>query len=487
MWEPQSGNQAAALAADFIDEVFYGGERGGCKSDFQLGFQEDGEIEHKKYWRGIMFRKTYTELEELQGRALEIFPESGAIYKAQSSADYPYSNCWYWSNGATVKMRYIEHERDYGRYHGHQYTGLSMDEVTEYPTPNGLLKMLSTLRSAHGVPCSARLTGNPGGVGHGWVKQRYIDVAPPYKPFTDEETGFTRMFIPSKMDDNQILLEQDPKYRSRILAATHGNDVLRKAWLDGDWNIIAGAYFNKWSQDHILDPFILPAHWTRFMSGDWGSAKPFSFGWWAVAADDTFVNNVWIPQGAMIRYREWYGIEKMSNGMVKPDTGLKMNAESVGSGIKERCEEKLDYAVLDPACFAKDGGPSLQERMRRAGAPFFKRADNKRVGKMGAVGGWDQMRSRLEGEDFGEPMGQRPMIYCFSTCSDSIRTIPLLQHDDTRPEDVDTTMEDHAADEWRYACMSQPYKKQLPDDDTKKSGNDYGFNDDDDEDDWKTG
>ena len=486
-WEPQPGPQTDAIMVDWADEVFYGGERGGGKSDFQLGFQEDGALRYKKYWRGIMFRKTYTELEELQGRALEIFPASGAIYKAQSSADYPYSNCWYWPNGATVKMRYIEHERDYGRYHGHQYTGLSMDEVTEYPTPNGLLKMLSTLRSAHGVPCAARLTGNPGGVGHGWVKQRYIDVTPPYEPFTDAETGFTRMFIPSKMNDNQILMKSDPKYRARILAATFGNDVLRKAWLDGDWNIVAGAYFENWSQDNIIEPFIIPAHWTRFQSGDWGSAKPFSFGWWAVASDNTFVNGVWIPQGAMVRYREWYGVKKTASGEVMPDVGLKMNAESVGAGLKERTLEKLDYSVLDPACFTKDGGPSIEERMKRAGASFFRRADNKRVARLGAVGGWDQMRSRLEGEDFGEPMGRRPMIYCFTTCTDSIRTIPLLQHDKAKPEDLDTTMEDHAGDEWRYACMSRPYTKRNPETDSNdQRGDDYGANENDDDDDWKT-
>lgn len=483
MWEPQPGPQASALLADWCDELFYGGERGGGKSDFQLGFQEDGAIQYKEHWRGIMFRKTYTELEELQGRALEIFPESGAVYKAQSSADYPYSNCWYWPNGATVKMRYIEHERDYGRYHGHQYTGLSMDEVTEYPTPNGLLKMLSTLRSAHGVPCLARMTGNPGGVGHGWVKTRYIDPAPPYTPFTDRETGFTRMFIPSKMKDNQILLKSDPKYKSRILAATHGNDVLRKAWLEGDWNIIAGAYFNNWSSEHILEPFEIPEHWTRFMSGDWGSAKPFSFGDWAIASDNTFVNGKWIPQGAMIRVREWYGVAKSESGETLPDVGLKMNAESVGAGIKKRFGDVFDYSVLDPACFAKDGGPSIAERMVSAGAPYSRRADNKRVSGRGAMGGWDQMRSRMEGEDFGDPMGFRPMIYCFSTCVDSIRTIPLLQHDTNRPEDLDTTMEDHAADEWRYACMSRPYTKGLPEVGLNKY-DPYG-DDEDDSDGWK--
>jgi len=97
MWEPQPGAQTDAIMVDWCDEVFYGGERGGGKSDFQLGFQEDGAMRYKEHWRGIMFRKTYTELEELQSRAIEIYPASGGVYKAQSSADYPFSNCWYWA------------------------------------------------------------------------------------------------------------------------------------------------------------------------------------------------------------------------------------------------------------------------------------------------------------------------------------------------------------------------------------------------------
>jgi hypothetical protein len=114
------------------------------------------------------------------------------------------------------------------------------------------------------------------------------------------------------------------------------------------------------------------------------------------------------------------------------------------------------YQVILPshcpeAAFAVDGGPSIAERMSKVGVTF-RRADNKRVAQMGALGGWDQMRQRMKGEE------GRPMIYTFSTCVDSIRTIPALQHDQDKPEDLDTDGEDHAADEWRYACMSRPYQ-----------------------------
>lgn len=449
MWEPQPGAQSSAFLAWFADELFYGGERGGGKSDFQLGYQENGALRFNGKSRGIMFRKTYAELEELQARASEIFPTTGAVYKTQPSAEYPFSNCWYWPNGATVKMRFIENERDYGRYHGHSYSHLSFDEVTEYESPRGLLKMMSTLRNAHGVPCTARLTGNPGGVGHIWVKARYIAVAPPMTPWRDPDSGFERMFVPSKTSDNQILMRADPNYRNRIMAATGGNQALRKAWLEGDWDVIAGAFFDKWSRDkHVIKPFTIPKTWTRFRSFDWGSARPFSVGWWAVSDGELLPDGRLFPRGAMIRYQEWYGCKPN-----EPNVGLKLDAEDVAKGIVERSgDEMYAYSVADPACVKRDGGPSIKERMFNEGkhpSVLFTNADNSRVA------GWDQMRARLVGDD-------DPMIYTFETCLDSIRTVPMMQHDKLKIEDINTDMEDHAADEWRYACMSRPFVKANP-------------------------
>ena len=787
-WIPQYGNQELAFAARHIDELFYGGERGGGKSDFQLGYQEDAALRYEGKSRGIMFRKTYAELEELQSRAVEIFSASGAIYKSQPSANFPFSNCWYWNNGASVKMRYIENERDYTRYHGHQYcvgvdteilmadggykrisdisvgddvmtlegskkvtdkitpyiapcvklttkkgwqiqpvwhpvlsnvlplyesqndglktpaqlqnswtsaesllydrhknldsvsstidgqnyykgiegelreferlggysfqamlvsqvlhsidhpsilkakqhrdhdifyglfgekyrlnnswlkeglsrlrelfeqflghvnnahcafpyvhalcdgfgfpsilsyldgylsyrrqgdaqphfvkesslsyvrqqgdaalqahgdyrtdgkgyihectrrvlytyihpytkerrhgvvpvesgnvlmsyygdawvcdltiedanhyitkcglinknSHISQDEATEYPSPAGLLKMISTMRNANGVPCSMRVTGNPGGIGHVWVKQRYIEQAPPYSPFVDHESGLKRLFIPSKMSDNQILLENDPNYRGRVVASTYGNEALRKAWLEGDWDIVAGAFFEIWDKRrHVIKPFTIPSGWNRFISGDWGSARPFSFGWWAIVDDDYKTQEgLVLPRGCLVRYQEWYGMARNESGQPLYNTGLKLDAETVGSGINQRSAgQKIGLSVIDPACFNSDGGPSIAERLHKgAGNILFRRADNKRVSKIGSIGGWDAMRSRLLGE--GE---DRPMVVCFDNCLDSIRTIPALQHDKDRIEDVDTEGEDHAPDEWRYACMSRPW------------------------------
>lgn len=439
MWVPQAGPQLAALEADWCDELFYGGERGGGKSDFQLGFQEDAAHRFRQHHRGIMFRKTYPELEELQSRASEVFPASGATFKTQPSAGFPFSNCWYWPSGATVKMRFIENVKDYGRYHGHQYTAISFDEVTEYDTPEGLMKMLSTLRSPFGVPCRMRATGNPGGVGHAWVKQRYIDVCPPMEPYKDPDTGFIRMFVPSRLADNQILMRNDPGYRSRILAATSGNEVLRKAWLDGDWDIVAGAFFAEFRRGrHTCKPFSIPPHWTRYRAFDWGSAKPFACYWIAVADGDSHG----MPRGSLVVYREYYGMKDGS-----PNVGLKMPADKVAQEIYKRDHGETTkdggWGVADPAIFTADGGPSIAETMRKSGTTW-RAADNKRIA------GWEQIRIRLEGDGDG-----RPLLYIFDNCVHLIRTLPALQHDDHKPEDVDTDSEDHAPDALRYGCMAR--------------------------------
>ena len=454
MWIPQRGPQLAAIEADWCEELFYGGERGGGKSDFQLGYQEDGALRYGARHRGIMFRKTYPELEELQARASEVFPAEGATFKVQPSAGFPFSNCWYWPSGATVKMRFIENEKDYGRYHGHQYTRISFDEVTEYSTPSGLLKMLSTLRSPHGVPCSMRATGNPGGIGHVWVKARYISQAPPMTPYTDPETGFTRMFVPSRMADNQILLKNDPGYRNRILAATGGNDALRKAWLEGDWNIVAGAFFDNWGPQHVIPRWRPPKGWTVYRSMDWGSARPFSVGWWAVVPDDTWLtlkdgSERLLKRGALVRWREWYGCKPG-----EPNTGLKLDAENVARGIKQREQgEEVDetLSVADPSMWKEDGGPSIAERMVTAlpgnTGPRFRPADNTRVA------GWQQVRARLNGED------GHPLLFVTDDCLDFLRTFPAAQHDSNRIEDIDTDGEDHALDDARYACMARPLSR----------------------------
>jgi hypothetical protein len=270
------------------------------------------------------------------------------------------------------------------------------------------------------------------------------------KVLVDETSGEERIYIPSRLSDNTYLGDG----YVRKLQMT-GSPELVRAWLEGDWDIIDGAYFPEWShKKHVLRPIALPEWWHRYRSMDWGSSSPFSVGWWAVATEELkHPDGPVIPRGAIVRYREWYGASA-------PNVGLKLTAEEVAEGIKSRekgdvGKDQVMSGVLDPAAFNADGGPSIAERMSSKGV-YFNRADNKRTAKRGALGGWDQVRARLKGD------GERPGLFVFSTCDGFIRTFPALQHDPQNLEDVNTEQEDHAPDEARYACMARPYTSPKP-------------------------
>jgi len=402
---------------------------------------------HAALWggaaRGLLVRRTRTALEPTIARARQIYGPAGATW-LQSKSRFE------WPSGAVLYFRHLDNDADADLYQGHDYTRVYVEELTQFPSPGPVDKLKATLRSAAGAPCRFRATCNPGGPGHAWVKARYIDLGPhekgaqPFRnPFDGSKTTLERQFIPARLADNPRLLENDPLYVARLQQS--GSRELVRAWLEGDWNVIQGAFFDKWSNRNIVAPFTVPPTWTRLRAFDWGYAAPFSVGWWAVAAEDTPAGGgVILPRGALIRYREWYGCTG------RPGEGLRLEAEAVAAGIKERERgEKITGSVADPSIFRQDGGPSIGERLIKAGVRF-RGADNTRVGKAGALSGWDQVRARIAGTELG------PMLVVFDTCRDFIRTVPVLQHDPMRPEDLDTAAEDHVADETRYACLSRP-------------------------------
>ena len=456
LWRPQAGPQKALIDCQ-VAEVFFGGARGGGKTDGVLGKWAIKEKRYGESFNAIMFRRTTVSSEDAIERSRQLYTPLGGKFNGTKLI-------WRMPNGGKVSFAYLDSVSDAAEYQGRNVTDVWIEEAGQYPDPSPIDRLYGVMRSAEGVPVQIILTANPGGPGQQWIRERYKLVPFPMGPKLlsrelDDGTVHKMAVIPSRITDNKILLDSDPGYLSRLQMV--GGKALVRAWLEGDWSAIEGAFFDEWSEArHVLPPFELPASWPRFRSGDWGSARPFSFGWWAIAEDDTHhpATGQVIPRGAMIRYNEWYGCVEG-----KPNTGLKLSASVVAAGIKHRDGDTVyTNSVLDPATFAQDGGPSIAERLYDGGCSF-RPADNKRVSQRGAMGGWDIMRQRLVGDDEG-----RPMIFCFSTCKQSIRTIPVLQHDEKRPEDLDTDMEDHAADEWRYACMSRPWLRKPPEPDKPK-------------------
>ena len=276
------------------------------------------------------------------------------------------------------------------------------------------------------------------------------------KPMTRTlDTGKTEEFvyIPSKVYDNKILLENDPTYIDKLHAV--GSKELVNAWLHGDWNAVEGAFFDNFSSTrHVLEPFKIPDHWTKFRSMDWGSAAPFSVGWWA-EADGTSVNGTAWPRGTLFRIAEWYG--------ARPDAqneGIRLSNEEVAEGIKLRQQGDMPgygalaglhvqpgpadasiFSVLDGASWADDFAGHGVPWTRAVNAPGSRKA------------GWLKVRALLKASL------QRPMeeegVFIFDTCRDFIETVPVLPRDERDPEDADTHAEDHIADEFRYRVFRQ--------------------------------
>src|SRR5271170_4989436 len=271
---------------------------------------------------------------------------------------------------------YLESVKDANEYQGRNLTDAWVEEAGQYEDPGPIDRLFGVLRSAYGVPVQLILTANPGGAGQHWLRERYKLSPFPRGPkllSRQLSNGRTHKIavIPSRISDNRYL-GQDYVDRLHLV----GSEQLIKAWLDGDWTAIEGAFFDCWSEaKHVVAPFAIPPDWLRFRSGDWGSASPFSIGWWAVVQDDFVLRNDdaraiehgrteglgeaaprKLPRGALIRYREDYG----ASG---PGRGLKLTAEQVADRIieRQRKEPRLAYGVLDPSTIREAGRPTLSE------------------------------------------------------------------------------------------------------------------------------
>ncbi len=429
-WKPQPKQELALRCP--ATELFYGGAAGGGKSDWLIGDYMQGANLYGRFWRGILFRQTYDELEELMDRANELFTPQGARFVGKGSKEG--SNIWIFPNRATLKMRYLENEKDVKHYIGHQYTWVGIDELGNYPTPYCWLMMKSRLRSAHGVPSYIRGTGNPGGVGHGWIKQRFMDDHIPNQIFYIEtelngiKSRDTACFIPSTLNDNQVLMQNDPDYEKKLLSLP---SHIARALRFGDWSVFEGQVLESFRPNiHVCKPFILEqGMWFRFCAMDWGWAKPYSIGFYAVNS-----------QGRLIRYRELYGCkqDEYNVGVKKESKVLAQEAWEFASleGIKDM--------VADPAIWSEENNQCIMQDFADVGFNMVP-ANNDRINGLVMV---DQI--------FKQTVDQNgtPMFQVFNTCKAFIRTIPMLTPNPNHPEDIDTKLEDHVYDEFRYAVMS---------------------------------
>lgn len=413
--------------------VAYGGARGGGKS---WAVRQKAKL-LALYYPGIrilIMRRTFPELKENHILPLQKDLSGLAVYRETDKV-------FLFSGGSRIKFGYCDTEKDVNQYQGQEFDVIFMDEATHF-TELQFLALTACVRGVNRFPKRMYLTCNPGGVGHAWVKRLFVD-----RRFKAGENPEDYVFIRASVYDNKAVMQDGGAY---VRMLKNLPEELRRAWLDGEWDVFAGQVFREWRNDpghyldhrwtHVIAPFSIPDTWPRYRTLDWGYSRPFSVGYTAMS-----------PEGKLIRYHEIYGTEKDAQGFTTtPNEGLRLAPDEVAERIlhyeQEHEKGRRLLGIADPSIFDESRGSDgcVANIFARKGI-YFERGDNKRIpGKM-------QIHNRLMFDKNGTPGFQ-----VFSTCRDFLRTVPALVYSSTAPEDVDTAGEDHIYDEWRYLCMAHP-------------------------------
>lgn len=466
-WAPQAGSQQIFMSCPVFEALFEG-TRGPGKTDaLIMDFFQHVNKGFGAEWRGILFRKTYPELADVVAKCNKWFPLlcPGARF---NKSDYT----WTFPGGEQLLLRHARVETDYWAYHGHAYPWIGWEELTNWADDRLYRKMMSCCRSTNpSLPRKYRATCNPYGVGHNWVKRRFrlphmrgivqldcVDAEGNPEP--------ARVVIHGSIQENRILLEADPDYITRLRASARNRAELM-AWLYGSWDIVAGGMFDDvWdSRVHVLEPFNVPRSWRVDRSLDWGSAKPFSVGWWAesdgtdiVYADGRKVRTV---RGDIFRIAEWYGCSPKESNV-----GLHMDAVDVAAGIMKREKEMIEGGLVstrihpgaaDSSIDSSDNGPTVRSDMLRKNVHWELADKSPGSRKQGWLVMRRLLRAALNQDDEGKPRGkprEAPAMFFFRTCASAIELLPSMSRSDKDLDDVDTDSEDHVADECRYRARN---------------------------------
>ncbi len=444
IWRPQK-KQAEFMARGEY-EALYGGAAGGGKSE-ALIIEALRQIDIPHY-KGLILRKTYPQLSELVEKSKKYYPKAapGAVFNETK-------HVWTFKSGAKIYFGSLQHAKDKEQYQGKAFDFIGFDELTHFTWEEYSYLFSRNRPSGEGTRVYIRATANPGGIGHGWVKERFITPSAPLKPITEElkvlspdgeEKRFlkTRIFVPSTVFDNEELLRCEPEYLANLSMLPEAD---KKALLYGDWDSFSGQVFTEWKNNpdhyddrrfsHVITPFEIPETWRIYRGFDWGYSRPFSVGWYAVDHDRR-----------IYRIRELYG----TTGT--PNEGVRWEPEYLAEKIREIEAEDKNLkgrqitGIADPAIFSNDRGTltSVASLMERRGVYFDSGRHDRIAGKM-------QVHNRLKFDSEGVPM-----LYIFSTCKNFIRTVPSLCYSTTDVEDVDTSLEDHIYDELRYVLSEYP-------------------------------
>ena len=411
--------------------IAYGGARGGGKS---WAVRTKAKLLALRY-AGIKLLIVRRTLRELQNNHIDPLRQDLAGIAKYKASDKRFE----FPNGSTITFGYCACNGDMAQYQGAEYDVVFLDEAGQLQKA-WIDAINACVRGTNGLSKRTYYTLNPGGPGHGYFKRLFID-----RRFETGEEPENYSFVQALVTDNRALMRQQPEYLKQLETLP---PKLREAWLYGSWDVYEGQFFEDFRdapehyQDrqwtHVIEPFTPDKGWTVCRSYDFGYGKPFSCAWWAVDYD-----------GVIYRILELYGCTKT------PNEGVKWTPDRQFAEIR-RIETEHPWlkgreitGVADPAIWDASRGESVAQTAARYGV-YFTPGDNERIA------GWMQCHYRLQFDENGYPR-----MYVFKNCRAFIRTVPLMLYSQTRPEDLDTAMEDHVCDEWRYFCMSRPVKPMM--------------------------
>lgn len=416
-WSPHPRQAFALQRREF--EIAFGGSRGGGKSSCLMAWMVDPEYINNPEFRGLVIRRNYDDLRDYIDRANTMYKYMN-VEVVGNPAEFRFPT------GAIIRTGHLMDKQAYQKYQGHEYQKIGIEEATLIADEDDYLKLISSCRSTIGLTPQIFLTCNPGGPGHNWFKKRFVDNQRE-KTFYDPVTNRTRIFIPSKIQDNPTLMEEDPGYMEMLKGLP---DELRRAWLDGDWDVYYGQYFASWRYDvHVVEPFRIPSHWYKYRGIDYGFKSDFACVWMAVD-----------PKKNVYLYRDYSVPELELSGHIDS-----INALSEGESYKATLGDPSMW-IRNPQNMNKSDGVAgshmaIADILRKNGINCIKANNNR-------LNGWNLLREYLKWDDENPPK-----LHVFKTCHRFIETVPMLVHDLRRPEDLDTKGPDHQADAARYALM----------------------------------
>ncbi len=468
VWSPLEGSQELFLTCPLY-EVLYEGTRGNGKTDALIvDFLQHVGLGYGDQWRGILFRQTYKQLEDV------IIKSQRLIRQAFPSAQYNKTeHTWTFATGEQLLLRHMKDPGDYWNYHGHAFPWIGWEELTTWPSPDCYLVMQACCRSTvKDMPRKYRSTTNSYGPGHHWVKSRFklphmrgvtvfeetidLERLPEDLRALVKDIRLPRVAIHGTLSENTVLTEADPAYIARIAASAKNSSML-EAWVEGSWDILAGGMFDdvfSWKH-HVLDPFPIPKMWRIDRSLDWGSSRPFSVGWWAQSNGEDVLDAdsrrlFGTVRGDLFRIAEWYGWNR------SPNQGIMLSPREVAEGVLEKEMEfglkgHVKPGPADSSIWDDDRGRtggSIATEMQAEGVRWVK-ADK---GPGSRKQGWEMVRQLLKNASPPEGGGPREKrgLFVFRGCEQFLRTVPTLPRDDDDLDDVDTDAEDHIGDEVRY-------------------------------------